>query len=64
MESTENKGDKIKEPFSPAETPNPPQDIHPSRFPQKDNNNLTDEKKKKLTSKGSGASADKKTKPK
>ena len=34
------------EPYSPTNTPNPPQDIDPSQPPEKDNNNISDGKKK------------------
>ena len=47
MKPKDNKKEEIKEPYSPTNTPNPPQDIDPSRSPEKNKNNISDSKKKK-----------------
>lgn len=47
MEPRDNKKEKIREPYSPTHTPNPPQDINPSHTPEKDKNDISDGRKKK-----------------
>jgi hypothetical protein len=65
MKPNDNKKEKIKEPYSPTNTPNPPQDIDPSRPPEKEKNNISDSKKKtKEDAKVSQANSQKNSKTK
>ena len=58
----DNKPEKKQEPYSPTNTPNPPQDMDPSRLPEKNSDDVS--KKKKKDSKTTGSNSVKKTKGK
>ncbi len=62
MESMDSKREKTPEPYSPTNTPNPPQDIDPSRHPEKNNDNNSFGKQKKKDSKTSKPESVKKKK--
>ena len=65
MEPTDKKKEEIKEPYSPTDTPNPPQDINPSHTPEKDKNDISDgQKKRKKDAKISSSNSQKKSQTK